>query len=174
LYIDEFQIDAYDRELYSDAMLFSLSAENEINALGKNNLLKWGFSFANPNFGQHNGPFTTPTIGAYPLFEYSPGMKNLFYFDATLFTDKSYQISFSGYTEKWVNIAQLSPDIMNRRVELDQLDVYSDYRLSIGAKYKLQKLPLRIGIDAWVGSEQEHSSGLSLYFQYDAKRLFKP
>ncbi|MBT7578241.1 MAG: hypothetical protein HN633_05635 [Candidatus Marinimicrobia bacterium] len=174
LYIDEFQIDGVDRDVLSDAMLLSFSAVNEIMALGQNNLLKWGFSLANPNFGQHPGPFTTTTIGAYPLFEYSPGMKNLVYFDATLFTDKLYQLSFSGYSEKWVKISQLSPDRMNYLVELDQLDVYSDYRLSVGAKYKLQKLPLRIGIDAWMGSEEEYSSGLSLYFQYDAKRLFKP
>ena len=174
LYIDEFQIDADDRELYSDAMLFSLSAENEINALGQNNLLKWGFSFANPNFGQHNGPFTTPTIGAYPLFEYTPGMKNLYYFDARLFTDKSYQISLSGYTQKWVEISQLSPDRMNQRIELDQLDVYSDYRLSVGVNYKLQQLPLKLGIVAWAGSEEEHSSGFRTSIQYDSKRLITP
>ena len=174
LYIDEFHIDAIDREVYSDAMLLSFSAANEINALGHSNLINWGFSLANPNFGQHPGPFTTTTIGAYPLFEYTPGMKNLFYFDATLFTDKSYQLSLSGYSEKWVHIAQLSPDLMNQRIELDNLDFYSDYRLSVGATHKLQQFPLKLGIIAWLGSEEEHSSGVRLNFQYDAKRLFKP
>ena len=174
LYIDEFQIDGVDREVASDAILLNISAANEINALGHSNLINWGFSLANPNFGQHPGPFTTTTIGAYPLFEYTPGMKNLFYFDATLFTDKSYQLSLSGYSEKWVHIAQLSPDLMNQRIELDNLDFYSDYRLSVGATHKLQQFPLKLGIIAWLGSEEEHSSGVRLNFQYDAKRLIKP
>jgi len=174
LYIDEFQIDAVDREVSSDAILLSVSAANEINALGQSNLLNWGFSLANPNFGQHPGPFTTTTFGNYPLFEYTPGMKNLYYFDATFFTDKRYQISLSGYSEKWVKISQLSPDLMNQRIELDQLEVYSDYRLSVGANYKLQQLPLRLGIVTWAGSEEEHSSGFSLLIQYDSKRLITP
>jgi hypothetical protein len=170
LYIDEFHIDGVDREVFNDAMLLSFSAANDIKALGYSNILNWGFSVANPNFGQHPGPFTTTTFGEFPLFEYTPGMKKLYYFDARLFTDKSYQISLSGYTEKWVKISQLSPDLMNQRIELDQLDVYSDYRLSVGANYKLQQLPLRLGIVAWVGSEEEHSSGFSLLFQYDSIR----
>jgi hypothetical protein len=174
LYIDEFQIDAVDREVFNDAVLLSLSAENELNAFGQRSLFNWGFSAANPNFGQHPGPFTTTTIGAYPLFEYTPGMKNLYFFDATLFADKAYQLSLSGYTENWVNISELSPDRMNQRDALDQLDVHSDSRFGVELNYNLQKLPLRLGVVGWVGSVKENSSGIKFIFKYESNRLLTP
>ncbi|MCF7923452.1 MAG: hypothetical protein K9M55_12200, partial [Candidatus Marinimicrobia bacterium] len=98
LYVDEFQIDAVDREVYNDAMLLSFSAKHEIEWFGALNQISWGFSASNPNFGQHPGPFTTTTFAAYPLFEYTPGMKSLAYFDAQVPMGKGFQLFMGSYT----------------------------------------------------------------------------
>jgi hypothetical protein len=169
LYIDEFQIDAVDREVYSDAILLSLSAENEITAFGHSSLLNWGFSAANPNFGQHPGPFTTTTIASFPLFEYTPGMKNLVYFDSRILMGREYEILFAGHSEKWVNISQLTPALMNSRAELSALKINSDSRLILGLKYKLNKYPIDVGIDGWSGSD----SGMRLKIQFESNRGIK-
>ena len=164
LYIDEFQIDAVDREVYSDALLLSLSAESEINAMGKRSLLKWGFSAANPNFGQHPGPFTTTTSANFPLFEYTPGMTYLAFFKANLLLNKTVECVLGGYTERWVNISQLVPSFMNSRTELNALKVNSNSRLNLGVEYKLKNYPVCFGIDGWSGSD----SGVSLKIQFES------
>ena len=147
LYIDEFQIDAADREVVSDAILLSFSAEHEIKAFGQRNLLNWGISAANPNFGQHPGPFTTTTIGMYPLLEYTPGMKNLVYFESRTLLNETWEILIAGHSERWVNISQLAPSLMNRRDELKALSGNSDSRLALGLGYKLKNYPVDLGIE---------------------------
>ena len=165
LYVDEFQIDAVDREVLSDAMLLSFFARNTFNIFDQRSIIQWGFSASNPNFGQHPGPFTTTTIGAFPLFEYTPGMKNLYFFDAIFFADRKYQLSVAGYSEKWVNISQLAPYQMNLIAELDQLEVHSDSRLSLKASYRVEKYPLVLGMTGWVGSGSENTQGVKLEIQ---------
>jgi hypothetical protein len=174
IYIDEFQVDADDRELYSDAMLFSLSAENEMNAFGQRSLLKWGFSLANPNFGQHPGPFTASTIGAFPLFEYTPGMKSLYFFKAQLFTERRYQISVSGYSERWLNIKHLSPDKTSLRAELNRLEVNTDSRFSVQSQYKFEKIPLSLSGLGWFEINEENNSGVKLDIRLNWKNSSKP
>jgi hypothetical protein len=170
LYIDEFQIDAVDREVYSDAILLSLSAENEIKVFGRGSLVNWGFSAANPNFGQHPGPFTNTTIGVYPLFEYTPGMKNLVYFESKILMGKEWKIRFAGHSEQWVNISQLIPALMNSRNELGALKVNSDSRLTLGLGYKLKNYPIDVGVEGWSGSD----SGMRLKIQFESNRGIKP
>ena len=166
LYIDEFQIDAVDREEYSDAILLSLSANNELNVFGQSSILNWGFSAANPNFGQHPGPFTTTTSANFPLFEYTPGMTYLAFFKANLLLNKTVECVLGGYTERWVNISQLAPSLMNSRTELNALKVNSDSRLNLGLEYKLKNYPVCFGIDGWSGSD----SGVSLKIQFESNR----
>ena len=173
IYIDEFQIDDYDREVKNDAMLLSFSAENNIETLGSKNCLKWGFSVSNPNFGQHGGPFTTATIGAYPFLEHSPGIKSLTFFEAILLSEKAIQLSIGGYSERWVNISEISPDRMNLHVELNQLSIYSDSRFSIAVHYASKKWPLSLGLKGWLGSESKVSSGAQLNFQYTSGKPLK-
>ena len=164
LYIDEFHIDGYDREVYSDALLLSLSVENEIIALRQGSILNWGFSAANPNFGQHPGPFTTTTSANFPLFEYTPGMTYLAFFNANVLLNKTVECVLGGYTERWVNISQLAPSLMNSRTELNALKVNSDSRLNLGFEYKLKNYPVCFGIDGWSGSD----SGVSLKIQFES------
>jgi hypothetical protein len=169
LYIDEFQIDAVDREVYSDAILLSLSIENQIDALGQRSLLNWGFSAANPNFGQHPGPFTSTTFASFPLFEYTPGMKNLVYFESLTLMGKEWKILITGLREQWVNISQLAPTLMNSRTELEALKVNSDSRLTLGLEYNLKDYPVNLGIDAWSGSD----TGMRLKIQFESNREIK-
>ncbi|MBT4713765.1 MAG: hypothetical protein HOB84_03225 [Candidatus Marinimicrobia bacterium] len=166
LYIDEFQIDAADREVVSDAILLSFSAEHEIKAFGQRNLLNWGISAANPNFGQHPGPFTTTTIGMYPLLEYTPGMKNLVYFESRTLLNETWEILIAGHSERWVNISQLAPSLMNRRDELKALSGNSDSRLALGLGYKLKNYPVDLGIEGWSGSD----SGVRIKIQFASNR----
>ena len=170
LYIDEFQIDAADREVYSDALLLILSSENNIDVLGQNSLLTWGFSSANPNFGQHPGPFTTTTSANFPLFEYTPGMTHLAYLQANVSLSKRIECVLGGYTERWVNISQLLPSLMNVRTELDSLKVNSDSRLNLGLEYKLKNYPVNLEFEVWTGS----NSGMRLIIQYESNRGIKP
>ncbi|NQV42991.1 MAG: hypothetical protein HQ506_11615 [Candidatus Marinimicrobia bacterium] len=167
LYVDEFQIDAADREVFNDAMLLSLSAINELELFGHINEINWGFSASNPNFGQHPGPFTTTSFAVYPLFEYTPGMKQLVFVETKTPVGESFHLFLGGYSERWVNIAQLTPELMNKRIELDLLKVYSDSRLSVGFEYDLKNYPLKIGSTGWVGSGTNSSSGFLLNLQFN-------
>jgi len=169
LYIDEFQIDATDREVKSDAILMCISAENEFSIFGERSLLNWGFSVANPNFGQHPGPFTTTTSASFPLFEYTPGMKNLAYFESRILMSKAWQILIAGHSEQWVNISQLAPALMNSRTELKSLKVNSDSRLTLGLEYRLKNYPVNLGIEGWSGSD----SGLRLKIQFESNSGIK-
>jgi hypothetical protein len=162
LYIDEFQIDAYDREVYNDAMLLSFYGASEVTVLKQQTSIRYGFSISNPNFGQHPGPFTTTTIGIFPLFEYTPGMQSLFFFEANIFTERRYQISLSGFTEKWLNIAQLSPNQMNLKVELDKLEVNTDSRISVQTNYNFERLPMSLSGMVWFGTDEENNSGAEI------------
>ena len=167
LYIDEFQIDADDREVYNDAMLLSFYGASEATVLNQQTSIKYGFSLSNPNFGQHPGPFTTTTTSLFPLFEYTPGMQSLYFIEANIFTERRYQISLSGFTEKWLNITQLSPEQMNLRVELDKLEVNTDSRISVQTNYNFERFPMSLRGLVWFGTYEENKSGAEICLQLD-------
>ena len=167
LYIDEFQIDAIDREENSDALLLSLSIENELYVFGQRNVLNWGLSVSNPNFGQHPGPFTASLLGIYPLFENAPGMKNLIYIGSQSFIGDAWEVSFVGYSERWVNISELSPAQMNKHEFLDPLDIHSDSRYSLTVHYDLKQLPITVGLSEWIALGVTPSSGYLISLDYD-------
>lgn len=170
LYIDEFQIDGVDRDVYSDAMLLSLSAENETKLFNKWISSNWGFSIANPNFGQHPGPFTTTTSANFPLFEYSPGMTHLIFLNTTVALNQRFEGFLGGYSERWVDISQIPPALRNSRNKLEELKINSDSRVSVGLKYKMGKLPINFRATGWSGSDP----GISLRIQYELNHLTKP
>ena len=170
LYIDEFQIDAVDREANNDALLLSLLVHNQLSLFGLEHLVNWGFSLSNPNFGQHPGPFTTTTIGLYPMFEYSPGMKNLIFFDSSSRWSDHLSIQFSGHHTNWVNISELSPADMNQRAKLGALETFSDSRISYGLMYEPKQFPMKLGIKGWSGSD----SGLMVEAQLFSRVISSP
>ncbi len=165
LYIDEFQIDADDREVYNDAMLLSFYGASEVTVLNQQTSIKYGISLSNPNFGQHPGPSTTTTTGLFPLFEYTPGIQSLYFLEAKIFTERRYQLSLSGFTEKWLNITQLSPEQMNLRAELDKLDVHTDSRISVQTNYNFERFPMSLSGMVWFGTDNENNSGAEISFQ---------
>ena len=173
VYIDEFQVDAVDREANSDALMLHLSVETTFNALGHRNMLNWGLSISNPNFGQHPGPFTTSTLGIFPLFEFTPGMKNLVFIENKSFIGETWQISLAGYSERWVDISQLSPAQMNQHESLDPLEVNSDSRLGIEVNYTAKKLPLNVGLLGWTSAGTNSQSGYLVSLNYDFESLIK-
>ncbi len=165
LYIDEFQIDADDREVYNDAMLLNFYGASEVTVLNQQTSIKYGISLSNPNFGQHPGPSTTTTTGLFPLFEYTPGIQSLYFLEAKIFTERRYQLSLSGFTEKWLNITQLSPEQMNLRAELDKLDVHTDSRISVQTNYNFERFPMSLSGMVWFGTDNENNSGAEISFQ---------
>jgi len=169
LYVDEFQIDGDDRELFNDAMLLSVIARSEIALLGARSEIKWGLSASNPNFGQHPGPFTTTTVGIFPIFEYTPGMKDLVFIDSKIFIGNTWQFTLAGYNERWVNISKLLPSQMNQRAALKDLIVNSDSRVSVGFTYDNKAFPISCGLVGWFGSD----SGISLRTQFSSGRKIK-
>ncbi|MCF7809172.1 MAG: hypothetical protein K9N38_11695 [Candidatus Marinimicrobia bacterium] len=169
VYIDEFQIDGYDREVYSDAILISLSGSTQKKIIGIENQLRIGFSVSNPNFGQHPGPSTTMTLAGFPLVEYVPGMKNLAYFDNTMIITKHFKLNVGMFTERWVPITTLSPSKMNERTSLESLEDYSDSRLLLGLGYSFSQTPLALGATGWIGSGELSNSGLKIELNYSLK-----
>lgn len=166
VYIDEFHIDGYDREVYNDAILLSLSGATQQKIYGVENNLKIGFSISNPNFGQHPGPFTSLTFARYPLLGYLPGMKQLLYVEDTALFTKSLTASLGGIAERWVPISMIAPPKMNDRTQLDSLVEYSDYRITLGINYAVNQTPFRMEVCGWLGSDERSSSGslISLYY----------
>jgi len=152
LYVDEFQIDAADRAIKNDALLLNLSVFNDLEVFGVNSRIIWGFSVGNTNFGQHPGPFTTTTIGMYPLFEYTPGMKDLVFIESNTSLGKTWQFTIAGYSERWVNISELLPSQMNQRADLEELKIHSDSRLLFGVEYRLEQYPIRFKVSGWSGN----------------------
>jgi len=166
-YVDEFQIDPEDREVANDALLLVLSAQNQLEFMNRILDLKYGASFSNPNFGQHPGPFTTTTIGFYPMFEYTPGMKHLYWLDGEYEVSKNLVIFAGAHTVDWVQITQLAPSQMNLISELEQLEDNTGSEFTLGLNYKFSKLPLGIGILTWFGDE----SGFHLSMNFGSSLL---
>ena len=163
LYVDEFQIDAVDRKTNNDAMLLNISALSELSIFGSKSQVYYGFSIANPNFGQHPGPFTTTTSGIYPLFEYTPGMKNLVYLDSRTTISNNWNLNLAAYTEEWVEIMLLSPGDMNDRPKLDSLEIHSDSRFRLGVEYSMNQFPISVELSGWSG----YSSGFYLKTKFE-------
>jgi len=171
LYIDEFQMDAADREYNNDAILLNLNVVKVFESFAGFNLpwsLESTLSLANPNFGQHPGPFTTTTSAHYPLFEYSPGQKRLFYIKSDILLNDRSRVSISFHKEQWVNIASLSPELRNQKTALQGLTDQQDSRIVAGYQFELEALHAAIELQAWWTSivEEHMGANVSLVYRY--------
>ena len=162
IYIDEFQVDQVDREVYSDALLFNLSCHFKSTLFSSPISIFGGFSASNPNFGQHPGPFTTTTNAQFPLFEYSPGMTSLLFFETDLEFRPETVFFLAFYHERWVDLSDLQPQVRNLRAVLDAQKKRSEKYLIIQLDHGFTKLPLAIGIRGWASSENGSGAQLNL------------
>ena len=136
LYVDEIQIDSWDRDIHNDAMLFNILGTFTPESLWHGNrcIFLATVSISNPNFGEHPGPFTTATSGIFPLFETSVGLKELYYTNISIKNPKR-SIGISYHWEKWVNIKSLSPGDRNLISLLQTLDNQTDSNVKFFFKY---------------------------------------
>jgi len=169
-YLDEFQIDSGDRELYSDALLFNISGMKEfklIPVLDVPGKLECTISISNPNFGEHPGPFTTTTSAGFPLFEYNPGMLSLAYVKIVLQPNSVSQISLSAHHERWLETSSLSPDLRYIRSALKTLPIKEDSRFMLAYDREIPKLQATLSFATWRASDSQNSGMLvSLSTQY--------
>ena len=160
LYVDEFQIDSKDREVFSDAMLVNISVMKNLASIPGLNIpakVEGTISLSNPNFGEHPGPFTTTTSGGYPLFEFSPGMLRLYFLKVQIQPSLNNVIWVSAHHEHWLNISSLPPDIRNKRAVLEILPVEEDYLFLLSFKREINKLHTQVEFQGWRSSESENS-----------------
>jgi len=171
LYVDEFQMDARDRVSNNDAILLNLNVEKVFESFAGFQLpwsLEGTLSMANPNFGQHPGPFTSATSADYPLFEYSPGQKRLFYVKSDLFLNDRSRVSISFHKEQWVNIASLPQELRNQKTSLQGLTDQQNSRMVAGYQFEIEALHVAIELQAWWTSVTEDNMGanVSLIYRY--------
>lgn len=172
LYIDEFQIDPKDREQNSDALLLNVMGQYNFESILSINLpgsFEFALSLANPNFGDHPGPFTSATSMSYPLFETSSGMQNLVYLKSDLYPNSNNSISVSYSRESWVDISSLSPELRNQKAFTQILEVQKDSQISVGYNHVLKALPLSIMLQGWGTTSDTRNtwgSKLSLVYNY--------
>lgn len=153
----------------NDAILLNVTGLKKFGSLAGFHL-PWTvastISLANPNFGQHPGPFTSTTSGSFPLFEYSPGMLSLFYTKLDLQPSIRSQISISYHNERWVDIASLSPEHRNQKTALQSLSVRHDSRVVGSYHYKIEVLHTAVMLQSWWTSVTDANMGVNLSLIY--------
>jgi hypothetical protein len=155
LYIDEFQMDNWDRKLYSDAILFNIKGKNVFESiifLNKPGVIEANFSISHPNFGDHAGPFTSTNSGGFPLFEYAPGMLRIAYFRALIELSPKDILVFSIHHERWIKIWDIEPERRYLISALNSLEVQADARLMIGYERELVRLKSLFEVQGWISS----------------------
>jgi hypothetical protein len=167
LYIDELQIDSWDRDIHNDAILFNISGSfipnNTWHGYRSNFLTT--ISFSNPNFGEHPGPFTTTTSGIFPLFETSVGLKELYYTNVSI-TNVTHQIGLAYHREKWVNIKSLSPGDRNLKRLLNTLENQSDSAIKLFFRYTGFKKS-SLGFEIWNQTHLVSNIGVNFRLTYN-------
>jgi hypothetical protein len=163
LYIDELQIDSWDRDIHNDAILFNILGNFTPESLWYGNQSNFlaTVSISNPNFGEHPGPITTATNGIFPLFETSIGIKELYYTNISIKNPKRL-IGISYHWEKWVNIKSLSPGDRNLKSLLRTLDNQTDSAVKFYFRYTGIK-KASFGFEIW--NQKYLSSSIGVNFQ---------
>ena len=171
LYIDEFQVDALDRKILNDAILFNAFVKKDYQYfVGKQ--MPWSIegtiSLASPNFGEHPGPFTTVTSASFPLFEDSPGMINLYTLVANIYPRENNRFSVAWHEEHWVNISSIVPEYRNLRTNLDSLKLHRDSRLLLALSHQIKSMGTAIALEGWCVSGTENITGgkISICYTY--------
>jgi hypothetical protein len=167
LYVDELQIDSWDRDIHNDAILFNFSGSftpnNQWHGYRSNFLTT--ISFSNPNFGEHPGPFTTATSGIFPLHETSVGLKELYYGNISI-TNETHQIGVAYHWEKWVNIKSLSPGDRNLKRLLSTLENQTDSTVKLFFRYTGFKKSI-LGFELWNTKHFNSSIGINFQLMYN-------
>jgi hypothetical protein len=169
VYIDEYQIDKIDRKIYSDAILFHFNVvtnTNYSNWLGNNYIFEAGLSIANPNFGDHPGPFTSALSGKYPLFEFSPGLQRLAIIKIQAEISNSISFSLVANGENWVEISSLPSDRRNLISDISSLKVINDYKLGTSLIYDIKKIRSKFICESWYSTYFNNANGLRITILY--------
>ncbi len=154
-YIDEFQLDSWDREVNSDALLLNGFAKSEFTSLAGRNIpwsIQASMSIANPNFGEHPGPFTATHSAGYPLFENSPGMMSLIFVETDFEPIAGNLIGLSWQNEYWVNISSLPPELRNSRLAILNLEQHQDSQIKIEFRHHSIKSRTTLHFQGWKSS----------------------
>jgi hypothetical protein len=155
IYIDEFQMDPKDRVSNSDAILFTASGKKMINSifgLNKPGLVSGSISVANPNFGDHPGPFTSATSAGFPLFEYSSGMESMIFLRAEIYPSLKDLVRVSFHSERWLAITSITPEDRNQKSALNRLPIQDDYRVLLNYERNIALLRANLFIEGWISS----------------------
>jgi len=150
VYVDELQIDSWDRSFLSDAMLLNMTGiyHPSRGIMGYQSMIEASVSLSNPNFGEHPGPFTTPTNGMYPLFETSTGLKELLFLKIAVNPSIKYLLEFSFHSEKWVLISKIPRDERNIKTALNSLPNISDSLVKLSLTYKFLSRST-VNVEGW-------------------------
>ncbi len=89
---------------------------NSIFVLNKPGLVSGSISVANPNFGDHPGPFTSATSAGFPLFEHSPGMESMIFLRAEIYPSLKDLVRVSFHSERWLAITSIAPEDRNQKI----------------------------------------------------------
>jgi hypothetical protein len=158
LYVDEFQIDPWDRKLYNHALLLNTrfrKYSSELFGLRLPWSIEGVISVSNPNFGEHPGPFTTMTSASVPLFEYSPGMVNLWYLETEVMINSRNKLAISGHQEHWVDIGSIETKFRDNKSLLKELDVKTDFSIGTRYSYNNDKMRTSLILQRWWQVDEE-------------------
>jgi hypothetical protein len=167
LHIDEFQMDPWDRKIKNDALLLSINWHNSFSSIlgvGYPGFYELVTSFANPNFGDHPGPFTEATSGGYPLFESSPGQINLVGGMLGIEISKIRDVGISIQHEKWVDITSLPPEIRHHKSALKKLPYLYDSRMLVSYQHEITRLRSSVQFQSWISNHHNISRGANISF----------
>jgi hypothetical protein len=170
-YMDEFHMDSWSRDDFNDALLLNMMYEYRFNSMPMLNLpgtLEATISMANPNFGDHPGPYTSATSGNYSLFESAPGMKSLYFLKTNLECNSTTFLSLSYHYENWVKINNIPPGDRNRKAALERLTGMTDSRATYSLEHHIASMQTDIQISGWLTSNPRAKYGWNVSLTYQA------
>jgi hypothetical protein len=154
LYVDEFQVDAPDREVFTDEFL---SHTQLIYTLPENRspwmpqTLLATVSFSSAGFGYHKGLFTDFYVGEYPLLPTETGRTRYGALSAVWIGERWHLIT-DLWTGQYADILSLTPDKRHLREYVDHLPTETRTGLRIRAAYQPWK-KLAFHIDSNISTE---------------------
>ena len=119
LYLDEFQVDAPDREgnvdeyLSHTQMTFFIGGQNRVSALIPESVTLTA-AFASSGFGYHRGPFTSFTTGDYFLLPSESGRIRHACFTG-FWKGERWHLIFDAWAGQYADILSLEPDQRSRK-----------------------------------------------------------
>ena len=140
LYIDEFQVDAPDREVYTDEYLshtqfvYNLNGSAEKSIFIPKSLILTG-SLASAGFGYHPGLFTDFFVGDYPLLPTETGRTRYGALSA-VWIGQTWHLITDLWIGTYADILSLPPDKRHLRAYVDSLPTDTRTGIRIRAAYQ--------------------------------------